>query len=302
MKAAAALQSWTEHRGRMVDLGLVAESTWKNQTTIAGVWAAVIGQVDLADIRKSALEIALGKLLRHRSPITVQGDMTVLRQFLNWALDEQLIDVKPRLPTVKAETAEVALPPDAAFLWALSAVPAHHARALEFMMLMGLAPHELERVQVRDMDSRSERWSPTTISVEVGLAIGMRADFTVKQPCRRRRIPMDRRALEIWREATAGGDDTFHPFPRVGAVQRALARARSDPANAPPPGAEHVTPKMMRKWFASKMASNGEAEHVLQRLLGHAPGSKVTRRHYVRSSDEQAVDAMKGISTPEGEG
>jgi hypothetical protein len=52
-----------------------------------------------------------------------------------------------------------------------------------------------------------------------------------------------------------------------------------------------VTPKLMRQWFASQVAGDAP-EHVLQRLLGHSPGSKITRKHYVRSQDEALAQAV----------
>lgn len=313
MKVAAALQAWQDYRWKLVGLGLVAESTWRNQDQICGQLTARLGDFELDGLRKSHIEIYAGERLQTCCPVTVQGELNVLRQAMNWCLDEQILATKPRFPSVKVDEAEQELPSDEAFLWALAAVPPHHAAALEFMMLMGLAPHELERLQTRDNTHRPGSIVPidhplqTTLAAyagtptePVGIAIGQREDFQVKQPSRKRWVPMNGRAADIWREATLGTRFDHHPFPKGGAIQRALARARVGAKEAPA-GAELVTPKMMRKWFASKLASPGEdgrapvPEHVLQRLLGHAAGSKVTRRHYVRSQGEQLVDATKGL-------
>ncbi len=286
-----ALDDWCEYRARLVVLGLVSESTWENQTKIAGAWKHALGQTMLDALRKSDIEVHVGCRLRFCKAVTVQGEMNVLRQFLNWCLDEQLLAKKPRLPTVKVPAVEEALPSDEAFLWALAAVPVKHQLALEFMMLTGLSPHELERVQVRD-------WKPSILDPDGDgyVGIGQRADFKVKQESRRRLVPLNSRARIIFEQLAGGSPGSAHPFPGVAAMEKALSRARiAHRDHDMPAGVDKVTPKRMRSWFASKVA-NDQPEHVLQRLLGHAPGSKITRRHYVRSNDEQLVEAVGAVS------
>lgn len=285
LSVTAALLQWIGHRGRMAELNLVAPSTLANQKQIVGTLVGGLGSHDLENLRKSVIELYVGERLQTCQPVTVTGELNVLRQFLNWCMDEGLLTKKPRLPTVSVPATEAPLPGDEAFAWMLAAVPANISRALEFMMLTGLSPHELERVQVRDME-----WFQT----QPQLGIGQRPDFALKQPSRRRRVPLNERALAIWFQDAEGGAQTDEVFPTSAAMQKAMVRARKVP-DPQPAGVEGVTPKTMRKWFASKV-SDSEPEHVLQRLLGHAPGSKITRKHYVRSTDEALVDAVCSLS------
>ncbi|MEX0807824.1 MAG: hypothetical protein WD044_03765 [Dongiaceae bacterium] len=46
-----------------------------------------------------------------------------------------------------------------------------------------------------------------------------------------------------------------------------------------------VTPQFPRKAFATWQAQAGTAPKTLQRLLGHAPGSRVTGRYYVQDDE-----------------
>lgn len=287
---ADAAREWMEYRHRLMELGIVRESTRCNQAAIARDLLQRLGEHPLDHLRKSHIELWMGGRLQSCSPITVRGEMNVLRQILRWCVDEGTLAVPPRMPKLSVPATEDPLPSDEAFLWVLANTRQHIAQALEFMMLTGLSPHELERVQVRDIGGSS---SPV-------LFIGRRPDFAVKQESRRRDIRLNMRAMQLWFETAAGLPATASPFPRVDALQKAISRAVANGKNlaklvAVPDGIEHVTPKMMRKWFASKVAGE-QPEHVLQRLMGHAPGSPITRRHYVRSSDEQtaaAVDAVK---------
>lgn len=279
-----ALEAWIKYRRRMVDLDLVAVSTWNNQTKIAATIAAGIGEHELEALRKSHIELWVGDRLRTCCPVTVRGELNIVRQVLNWCVDEQLLAAKPRLPTVKVPSTELELPTDDAFRWVLGNLPSQHSEALQFMMLTGLSPHELERLQRRD-------------ECAGGIGIGQRPDFHVKQASRRRVVPLNRQARAIWRKLTVHLPGHIAPFPTVAAMGKAIQRLRSSEARPlfpPPPGVDRITPKTMRSWFASKV-SNGQPEHVLQRLMGHAPGSPITRRHYVRSSEEQMGAAVNDL-------
>ena len=295
MTLATAFTSWTAYRRQMCALKLVAASTIANQAAICDRLAETLGHHSLDGLRKSHVELYIGERLQTCAPVTVAGELSVLRQVLNWCVDEQMLAIRPRMPTVSAPAIEKPLPSDAAFLWVLANVPTQHARALEFMMLTGLSPHELERVQAGDVQE--------VIGASIGapiltvLRIGMRADFAVKAASRRRLVPLNGRAQDIWFESTAGIQPTTAPFPRVGAMQKAIRRTIADaPIELNPVAmvAAAISPKLMRKWFASKVAAE-QPEHVLQRLLGHAPGSPITRRHYVRSTEDQAQAAVEGL-------
>lgn len=289
-----AIADWCAYRERMSELRMVARSTLENQTAIATQLSTALGDHHLSDLRKSHIEMWMGGRLQTCAPITVRGEMNVLRQIINWAVDEQLLIVKPRLPKLSVPSVEAPLPSDEAFLWVLANVPDNHASALEFMMLTGLSPHELERLRPQDTREWGEHERPN-----IDLGIGQRPDFPVKQESRRRWVPLNGRAEVLWFQATAGS--TRSPFPTVAAMQKAIRRATimtsigAPPKRLGPSGAEQITPKLMRKWFASKV-SNDQPEHVLQRLMGHAPGSPITRKHYVRSTDEQLTGAVERIS------
>jgi len=275
-------RQWLAYRQCLVELKLVAPSTLINQTAIVGVIVRSIGAVELDQVRKSTVEIFIGERLLTCQPVTVRGELNVLRQILNWAVDEGTLIVKPRLPNVRVPNVEVSLPNDAAFEWVLAHIQPPHSLALEFMMLTGLAPHELERVQKQDLRDHGP----------MALGIGQRADFAVKQASRRRWIPLNVRASVIWHQVAAGLRENATVFPTVEAMSKAIARLRQ--SGVTPEGVDKITPKTMRKWFASRVASE-QPEHVLQRLMGHAPGSKITREHYVRSTDDQTSQAVEGL-------
>ena len=48
----------------------------------------------------------------------------------------------------------------------------------------------------------------------------------------------------------------------------------------------HIPVKSLRKARATWQAERGIAESVLQGLMGHAKGSRITRKFYVQATDE----------------
>lgn len=274
---AAMILDWIRYREKLAKLGRIAPSTWDNQRQVAIGLSGALGELPAPDLRKSHVDLYVAERLQTCKPITVHAELAVLRQILNWAVDERVIKERPRMPTVKVPNVEGSLPADGDYLWYLRNLPAHHSEALEFMLLTGLAPHELARLQPRDIG-------------QGGIIIGGRDDFRVKQESRRRIVPLNPRAAMIWSAASMGLPATAEVFPREAAMQKAMRRLFLFAPDAPA-GAEGLTPKMMRKWFASKVAAE-HSEAVLQRLMGHAPGSPITRRHYVRSNDQALRDAV----------
>lgn len=273
MNITTAIDRWLAYRQQLVDLGRIAPATLRNQRKIASTWSPLIGHVALEDVRKSTIDLAAAQLAATRQPVTLQADVQLLAQFLNWCVDEQLLDARPRLPTISVPRTEADLPSDAAFVWILQNTPARAAGALEFMLLTGLAPHELERLEPQDYDKARK-----------AIGIGYREGFAVKTASRRRWVPLNAKARRLWRP----------PYPSVEALEKAIQRARRPDM---PAGAADVTPKMMRKWFSSKLAGD-VAEHVLQKLLGHSPGSKITRQHYVRSTQADGEQAVGQLTSP----
>ena len=59
---------------------------------------------------------------------------------------------------------------------------------------------------------------------------------------------------------------------------------------------KHVTPQTLRKAFMTWQAERGIPEHVLQAQVGHAPGSRVTKRYYIQATEEAKEKAVFSLS------
>ena len=56
-----------------------------------------------------------------------------------------------------------------------------------------------------------------------------------------------------------------------------------------------ISPQVLRRSFATWQAGRRTPEHVLQKLLGHKPGSRVTGAYYVMAQDPELREAMQGL-------
>ncbi len=277
---------WITFRSKLAALDGVKASTLKNQLQICRTLRREFGATDVAALTKGDVTLFIAGRLQRCAPVTVDAEMAVFRQILKWGKEEKHVTEIPELPGVMVPNIDPPLPADDDYTWYLKTMPPRHADPLQFMCLTGLAPHELERLQVRDRD-------PVTGDV----LIGHRKDFFVKCAARKRSVPINHAAAVIWTTWAVARTSVDPVFPGRDALQKAMRRhflSHLETGDAPP-GADGLTPKMMRKWFASKVALE-HAEHVLQKLLGHAPGSPITRKHYVRSQDADLRAAVDGLA------
>ena len=58
----------------------------------------------------------------------------------------------------------------------------------------------------------------------------------------------------------------------------------------------HLTPKIFRKAFATWQAERGVSPSILQKQMGHAPGSRMTEQYYIHVRDFAVKEA--GVELP----
>lgn len=122
-------------------------------------------------------------------------------------------------------------------------------------------------------------------------AANLLRDFlTIMRPSAGQKVTLGPAALAAGlQQLPRRGPYVFHgcdPSKPLTSIKRVLATA-SDRATIVCEGRKlHVTPQLPGKAFATWQAQAGTAPKTLQRLLGHAPGSRVTDRYYVQEDEE----------------
>jgi integrase len=271
---AHAYNDWLFHSGKLVAEGAKAASTQRNQARIGNLLVRDFGPTPVEDIRRPLVELYVA---RRRSagisPTTINAELIVLKAILNHAVEIGHLEEAPRIKRLQAPIVEKDLPDPELVKEFVSTLPPQHRLPLLFSMLTGASWHEVERLGWKDVDFR-----PGVIRI---------GHTTPKTQARKRELPMSKAARAILHEAHDATGGVGPVFPKAGSTRAYVNSHRTRKYGA-------ISPAVMRKVFAS-MAANEVPEHILQRLLGHAPGSPVTRRHYVRSTKKQQAEVMERV-------
>jgi integrase len=223
---------------------------------------------------RMAMEYIADRVEAGLAPSTINAHLRVLRTLLNFAQDAGYITEVPRLRSVRERIKNDTLPDPKTVEAFLKTLDQRHADALRFSQWTGLSWHEVERIEWQDI---------TTNGTTTSLEIGERFDFTTKTEQRRRTLPLSMIARNLLKEI-GRGSPTDKIFPAAKGTRDHMNRMRTHKFGG-------ITPATMRKMFASAVARTAP-EVVLQKLLGHAPGSTVTRKHYVRDIEGDLYAAM----------
>jgi integrase len=274
---AEAVNDWRLHSMRLVLACAKAQSTHNNQNRIANLLLRDFGPTPVEDIRRPVIELYVARRRKDGiSPTTINAELIVLKAILNHAVEVGHLEEAPRIKRLQAPIVEKDLPDPELVKEFVSTLPTQHRLPLLFSMLTGASWHEVERLTWGDVDFRRR-------VVRIGYT-------TPKTQARKRELPMSeavRGLLQVRRLEGAGGSPLELVFPKAGSTRAYVNSHRTRKYGA-------ISPAVMRKVFAS-MAANEVPEHILQRLLGHAPGSPVTRRHYVRSTKKQQAEVMERV-------
>ncbi|WP_292086776.1 site-specific integrase [Brevundimonas sp.] len=221
-----------------------------------------------------------------RKPETINCEIALLAQVQAWAVEQDIIKkvvttdrlpIEPKEPLVLTPAEAVAL---------LTHIPEHLRPFVRLLMETGCRFGEAANLRWRQVDldageARIERrsdWGPKsrysirTLLLSPALCVALSE----------RKVSPDAFVFE--------GRKAGRPIDDIRCAMRAATRAagitrRGQLAN--------VRPKDLRACFATWQASSGVRERIVQSLLGHAPGTKVTKRHYEHPTkpEERAASA-----------
>ena len=114
-----------------------------------------MGLRELVQVTTDDLRLVIDGLLGEREPRTRAKVTSIVRSFLEWCVDEQLVDVSPAARIRRPELSQKAIPllPEAARDRLLAAAPrARDVFALSVPLDLGVSRNELRTLRVRDVD------------------------------------------------------------------------------------------------------------------------------------------------------
>ncbi|MFQ5564409.1 MAG: tyrosine-type recombinase/integrase [Parvularculaceae bacterium] len=226
-------------------------------------------------------------------PITVNGELNILNLVFNWAVKQRHLLTAPKCERVPQAPAKTIVPTPEEVVRIITHLPDYLKPLIRFLAETGCRKGEAinltwecvdEEAGFVDIESR-EGWTPKTQQSE-------------------RRIPLSDGLLEVIRNLPRKGAYVFpgdHPDKPIGEFRKtgvnAVAAAEIKRRGRP----VHIQVKSLRKAHATWQAERGVAESVLQGLMGHAKGSRITRQFYVQVTDEAkraAVIELPGRAAP----
>ena len=210
---------------------------------------------------------------------------------MRWAKKHGYVSEVPTVEQIPVPRREVVIPTPEEAVRIILALPRRLQPLVRFLAETGCRPGEAMNLTWDCVDE-----------VNGSVEIRSRDGWTPKTQQSERCIPVNPSLLALLRELPKTGTyvfpgkapgkpiDNFRKALNAG-VRKADIRRRGKPV--------HITPKTFRKAHATWQAMSGVNESVLQGLLGHAPGSRVTKQIYVHATEEAKRQAVILLPLPE---
>lgn len=284
---------WFDDELSRVRRGLKKSNTFDVDLERLKAIMAFLGNDDLSKIDKRRLatyqEYRIGQGRKHR---TINSEIGTLSLILFWAKEHGLIQEVPRVERLTVHRQHVVVPTPEELARIMDALPQRLRVLFRLLAETGCRKGEafnLEWTDVNvvqgyvDIRPKEGGWTPKTAHSErrIYLSEGLRGSLA-SLPTKSRYVFPGRdphKPLNNFRKALAA------------AVTKAGVNRGGKPLR--------VTPHVLRKAYATWQAMGMVPEAVLQDLLGHAPGSRVTKQHYVFSQEKAKREAVFELPTRE---
>lgn len=222
-------------------------------------------------------------------PPSINSELATLVQVQRWAKAKGLmtrIVTTDRIPYTPDE-APVLTPEEAQRL--LDALPERVRVFVRFLLETGCRFGEAAQLKLRHVDldqgrariTRRDDWTPKTVRSARDLILSAELCAAI------RTLERTAECEFVFEGAVAGKpiEDIRRSFRT--AVKAADIRRHGELVN--------FRPKDLRSNFATWIAMGGTRERVLQGMMGHVPGSKVTKAHYERATQHEHVAAAQAL-------
>jgi len=237
------------------------------------------GNVTLTSItEKDLTEYQAARLRLGRKPITVNGELKVLQLVFRWAVKNKYLSRSPTCERVPERPVQSIIPTPEEVVRIIEALPDYLQPLIQFLAETGCRKGEAINLTWDCVDE-----------VSGFVEIRSREGWTPKTQASERRIPISDGLLGTLRTLPKAGQYVFPgdgPDQPIGEFRKTWRRAVMIAKLMRRGSQVYIPVKSLRKAHATWQAERGVTESVLQGLLGHARGSKITRQFYVQVTDE----------------
>lgn len=294
IKIEEAIALWAKHEEQRVLTLKKRPKTLKTDLYKLKAVVKFFGGRALASItEKDLVAFQAARLEDGVKPITVNGELNILNLVFNWAVKQRHLLTAPKCERVPQAPAKTIVPSPEEVVRIITHLPDYLKPLIRFLAETGCRKGEAINLTWECVDD------------EAGFVeIESREGWTPKTQQSDRRIPLSDGLLEVIRNLPRKGAYVFpgdHPDKPIGEFRKTWNKAVAEAKIFRRGRSVHVTVKSLRKAHATWQAERGVAESVLQGLMGHAKGSRITRQFYVQVTDEAkraAVIELPGQAAP----
>jgi integrase len=288
-------EQWLEEQERRVELRKKAASSLDRDKWNLKAARAFFGDIALDQITHESLEkFQSYRQNRGRKPDTINSDTQMVCKLLRWAYRHQHLDRVPVVDPVPSDAGRnLLVPTREEVVRIIDALPKYNRLVVRFIAETGSRSGEVFSLKWENLDlenriahyRRTEEWSPKTRHSERAVA------FSEATQAELMKLP--NKTGFVFASPKAPGK-------RRDNIRKSLLTAVRK-ANVMRNGKRlRVTLHTLRKCYATWGATEERMPHrQLQDQLGHAPGSRMTLKHYVgRSRDllQQCVMPLPIVS------
>lgn len=276
---------WVEHQEYRVKIGKLRSSSLVTRNCQLIPVKSFFRNCDLALITSEEIgRYQLRRLSEGCKEVTINSEVAALRQVLKWLRKKGELETLPEVENLEVPKAAHVIPNSEEVVKVIGHLHPQHRTLVRLMAETGLRPGEAYNLPWCHIDLTEgyltvqpfEDWQPKNKSTHrrVWLSSGLRAEM--------RRLP--RNGTFVF-----SGRDPNKP---ITGIKKALASAVDKACLTRSGKPMRITPKTFRKAYATWQAERGTPQSILQRQMGHVPGSRMTEQHYIHVRDAALKEAM----------
>jgi integrase len=264
------------------------KSTFRTDCVRLKALTAFLGDDDVASVTpRRLMEYRQERLRQNRMAHTVNGELRTCSLVLHWAQREGRITDVPKTEPVPVTRRRQVIPTPEEIARLLEALPERLRPMVRFMAETGCRKSEALQLTRDSVDEVNgfveirprEGWTPKTAQSERSIPLSAPLLETL------RRLP--KQSMYVFPGKKTGKPITNFRSALASAIEKADIRRNGRLVHLAAPPAQGVR----HTWQAMR----GVNESVLQDLLGHARGSRVTREHYVHATEEAKRAAVLAL-------
>lgn len=285
-----AIREWEQHQRVRIATGKLRTASLAASTNRLKPLLAHFGERDIASISRDDIErYQADRVTAGCKPATVNGETATLLQVMRWHAERGRPLSVPTVEKVPETRLSMAVPTQEEVVLLMEHMSERHGVLTQLLAETGLRPGEaynLPWVHLR-LENRAIDIKPF-------------GDWTPKTRSSFRTVPISEELAERIDGLSQSGEYVFpgrDPDRPLSTFRKVLQRASINAKLMRGTQPLIVTPKLLRKAFATWQAERGIHPSILQRQLGHVPGSRMTDAYYVQAGDEMLRKSVVRLPT-----